>query len=154
MDWCREDAAKENDGDRLIRMWRFDMLRFAICNHTKYKLVAFKLQAQLMALLPQKLAYELKHNRTVNIHRGAGGNVTWDLALEFMNMRAKDALNGMWKFNIEIYSAMRKKLARVQFYSRFLHSRIRAVFWNTIKYKPVASEKLYLWLVRKEGGIC
>lgn len=64
MDWCREDAAKENDGDRLIRMWRFDMLRFAISNHTKYKLLAFKLQAQLMALLPPKLAYELKHNRS------------------------------------------------------------------------------------------
>jgi len=95
MDWCREDAAKENDGDRLIRMWRFDMLRFAISNHTKYKLLAFKLQAQLMALLPPKLAYELKHNRTVNIHGGEGGNVPCDLALEFMNMRAKDALNGL-----------------------------------------------------------
>lgn len=138
MDWCREDAAKENDGDRLIRMWRFDMLRFAISNHTKYKLLAFKLQAQLMALLPPKLAYELKHNRIVNIHGGEGGNVPCDLALEFMNMRAKWSA---WKFNIEIYSAMWKKLARVQFYSRFLHARIRAVFWKTIKFKAVASER-------------
>ena len=95
MDWCKEDAAKENDGDRLIRMWRFDMLRFATTNHTKYKLLAFKLQAQMLALLPPKQAHELKHNRTVNIHGGEGGNVPCDLALEFMNMRAKDALNGL-----------------------------------------------------------
>ena len=35
MDWCREDAAKENDGDRLVRLWRFDFLRFTLTNHTK-----------------------------------------------------------------------------------------------------------------------
>ena len=95
MDLCREDAAKENDGDRLVRLWRFDFLRFTLTNHTKYRLLAFKLQAQLMALLPPKLAHELKNNRCVNIHRGTGGNVPGDLALEFMNMRAKDALAGL-----------------------------------------------------------
>ncbi|CAC5367378.1 unnamed protein product [Mytilus coruscus] len=72
MDWCREDAAKENDGDRLVRMWRFDMLRFSYTNHTKYRLLAFKLQAQLLATLPPKMAHELKYNRTVNIHGGPG----------------------------------------------------------------------------------
>jgi hypothetical protein len=43
MDWCREDAAKENDGDRLVRLWRFDFPRFTLTNHTKYRLLAFKL---------------------------------------------------------------------------------------------------------------
>ena len=76
MDWCREDATKENDGDRLVRLWRFDFLRFTLTNHTKYRLLAFKLQAQLMALLPPKLAHELKNNRYVNIHGGTGGNLT------------------------------------------------------------------------------
>ena len=57
MDWCREDAAKENDGDRLVRLWRFYFLRFTLTNHTKYRLLSFKLQAQLMALLPPKLAH-------------------------------------------------------------------------------------------------
>ncbi|XP_052071483.1 uncharacterized protein LOC127709853 [Mytilus californianus] len=95
MDWCREDAAKENDGDRLVRMWRFDMLRFSYTNHTKYRLLAFKLQAQLLAILPPKKAHELKYNRTVNIHGGPGGNIPCDLALEFMNMRAKDGLTGL-----------------------------------------------------------
>ncbi|CAC5365421.1 unnamed protein product [Mytilus coruscus] len=95
MDWCREDAAKENDGDRLVRMWRFDMLRFSYTNHTKYRLLAFKLQAQLLATLPPKMAHELKYNRTVNIHGGPSGNIPCDLALEFMNMRAKDGLTGL-----------------------------------------------------------
>ncbi|XP_071133261.1 uncharacterized protein [Mytilus edulis] len=27
-DWIREDSSKENDGDRPVRMWRFDFLRF------------------------------------------------------------------------------------------------------------------------------
>ena len=43
MDWCREDAAKENDGDRLVRMWRFDLLRYSLTYHTKYRILAFKL---------------------------------------------------------------------------------------------------------------
>ena len=40
-------------------------------------------------------AHELKYNRSVNIHGGKGGNVPGDLALEFMNMRAKDALSAL-----------------------------------------------------------
>ena len=95
MDWCREDATKENDGTRLLRLWRFDMLRYSLTNHTKYRLLAFKLQAQMMALLPPRLAHQLLHNRCVNIHGGIGCNVPGDLALEFMNMRAKDALTAL-----------------------------------------------------------
>ncbi|XP_052064108.1 uncharacterized protein LOC127704205 [Mytilus californianus] len=94
-DWCREDAARENDGERLVRMWRFDILKFALNNHVKYKLLAFKLHAQLLAILPPKQAFQLKNNRSVNIHGGKGANVPGDLALEFMNMRAKDALNSL-----------------------------------------------------------
>ena len=93
MGWTREDAAKENGGDRLIRMWGFDMLRFAMSNHTKYRLLAFRLQTQLMALLPFKLAFELKNNRCVNVHGGKGGSISGDLALEFLNMRAKHTLS-------------------------------------------------------------
>ena len=95
MDWNREDASKENDGDRIIRLWRFDMLKFFMTHHTKYCLLGFKLQSQIMALLTPRLAFELKHNRSINIHGGEGGNVPGDLALEFMNMRAKDALHAL-----------------------------------------------------------
>lgn len=92
LDWCRDDASKENDGIRLLRLWRFDLLRFDVCNNTKYRLLSFKLQAQVMALLPPRLVHQLLHNRSVNIHGGAGCNVPGDQALEFMNMKAKDAL--------------------------------------------------------------
>jgi hypothetical protein len=64
-------------------------------HHTKYCLLGFKLQSQIMALLTPRLAFELKHNRSINIHGGEGGNVPGDLALEFMNMRAKDALHAL-----------------------------------------------------------
>ena len=94
-DWCREDAAKENDGDRLIRLWRFDFLRFSLNNHIKYRLLSFKLQSQLMALLPPRQAHQLRYNRCVSIHGGSGSNVPGDLALEFFNMRAKDALTSL-----------------------------------------------------------
>ncbi|CAG2234519.1 unnamed protein product [Mytilus edulis] len=59
------------------------------------RLLALKLHAQLLAILPPKQAFQLKSNRTVNIHGGKGANVPGDLALEFMNMRAKDALNSL-----------------------------------------------------------
>ena len=95
LDWCREDAAKENDGERLVRLWRFDMLRFSLNNHSKYRLLAFNLQAQLMAILTPRQAHQLKHNRSINIHGGKGSNVPGDLGLEFMNMRAKDALSSL-----------------------------------------------------------
>lgn len=61
-DWCREDAARENDGERLVRMWRFDILKFALNNHVKYRLLALKLHAQLLAILPPKQAFQLKSN--------------------------------------------------------------------------------------------
>jgi len=95
LDWCREDAAKENDGERLVRLWRFDMLRFSLNNHSKYRLLAFNLQAQLMAILTPRQAHQLKHNRSFNIHGGKGSNVPGDLGLEFLNMRAKDALSSL-----------------------------------------------------------
>lgn len=88
------NAAKENDGDRSVRMWRFDMLRFSYTNQTKYRLLAFKLQPQILATLPPKMAHELKYNRTVNIHGGPGGDSPRDL-LEFTNMRAKDGITGL-----------------------------------------------------------
>ena len=33
---ARKDALKENDGDRIIRHWRFDLPRFHNNHHTKY----------------------------------------------------------------------------------------------------------------------
>ncbi|CAC5411174.1 unnamed protein product [Mytilus coruscus] len=71
------------------------MLKFSMTNNTKYCQLAFKLQAQQMALLPLRLAFEMKHNRSVSIHGTQGGNVPGDQALEFMNMRAKDALDSL-----------------------------------------------------------
>ena len=91
-DWVREDAAKENDGDRLIRMWKYDLLDFSLNNHTKYKILAFRLHSQLLALLPPSLSAQLRHNRCVNMHGGEGCNIPGDLALEIHNMVAKDAL--------------------------------------------------------------
>jgi hypothetical protein len=92
MDWVREDAAKENDGHRLTRMWRFDMLLYHMNNHTKYRLLGFRLQSQLLATLTARQRHQLLHNRCLNVHGGAGRNVPGDIALEFLNMVAKDAL--------------------------------------------------------------
>lgn len=92
LDWDRDDAAKENDGDRLIRLWRFDLLQFYQNNHTKYSLLAVRLLSQLMATLPPKMAYQLRYNRGINVHGGLGKNVPADQGLEFLNMIAKDSL--------------------------------------------------------------
>lgn len=95
LDWCREDAAKENDGERLVRLWRFDMLTFSLDNHSKNRLLAFNLQAQLMAILSPRQAHQLKHNRSINIHGGNGKHGHSDLGLQFVNMSAKDTRSSL-----------------------------------------------------------
>ena len=46
-----EDAYKEGDGERQIRLWKFFLLHFKANGRTKYSIEAFQLLAQVNALL-------------------------------------------------------------------------------------------------------
>ena len=88
------DAARENDGARSIRCWKFFLLHYrAESSRSKYAIEAFHLLAQINALLSPRMAHELIWNRTVNVNGGAGNNIPMDLHLEHLNRVFKDNIN-------------------------------------------------------------
>lgn len=92
LDIARHDAVRENDGDRIVLLWKHDFLQYYHLKHSKYAMFAFDLQCQLQAILSLQKAQELKHNRTVNFFGLPGRNVPVDLALEFKNRELKEHL--------------------------------------------------------------
>ena len=53
---ARKDALKENDGDRIIRHWRFDLPRFHNNHHTKYVTHAASLMIAMNGGAPLKFS--------------------------------------------------------------------------------------------------
>ena len=90
------DAARENDGARSIRCWKFFLLHYrAESSRSKYMyaIEAFRLLAQINALLSPRMAHELIWHCTVNVNGGAGNNIPMDLHLEHLNRVFKDNNN-------------------------------------------------------------
>ncbi|CAG2187551.1 unnamed protein product [Mytilus edulis] len=71
-DWIREDSSKENDGDRLVRMW------------------SLSFTSAINGTFTTKISTSADTQQMHNIRGVEGCN-----ALEFLNMRAKDALNSL-----------------------------------------------------------
>ena len=87
------DAWKEGDGARTVRMWKFFLLYFKDDGRTKYALEAFRLGAQIVAMLSPRRAHQLIWNRTCNSKGGRGENVPLDLKNEYLNAIFKADLN-------------------------------------------------------------
>ena len=87
------DATHEEDGERLIRCWKFLMLHFKADGCTKYAVEAFKLIAQVKSTLTPRMAYRLTWNRTCNSNGGDGSNISLDLHNEQLNRLFKDDIN-------------------------------------------------------------
>ena len=90
-----DDAVKEGDGERILRCWKFALLIFKACNHSKYALASLLLQAGVNAMLTPRQAHCLKWNRTVNTHGGKGKNISLDLRLEHLNNIVKGVLKNL-----------------------------------------------------------
>ena len=88
-DLIRHDAVKENDGVRMIRHWKFDILQFFEEGHPKYFIFAHRLIASVEGAVSPRLQHQLLHNRTVNIKGGKGKNKEKDLQCEHINHRYK-----------------------------------------------------------------
>ena len=89
-----QDAARESDGTRSVRCWKFFLLHYrAESSRSKYAIEAFHLLAQINALLSPRMAHELTWNRTVNVNGGVGNNIPLDLHLEHLNRVFKDNIN-------------------------------------------------------------
>ncbi len=87
------DAISEGDGARVIRNWKFLLLYFQHDKGSqKYSLEALYLMFQVYALLSPKAAHHIVWNRFSKRKHSLGGNISLDLALEFLNRIFKDAV--------------------------------------------------------------
>ena len=87
-------AISEGDGARVIRSWKFLLLYLHHDGQSsrKYALEALYMMFQIYALLSPKAAHDLIWNRFSKRRQKLGGNISLDLALEFLNRIFKDAV--------------------------------------------------------------
>lgn len=89
------DAIKEGDGSRLVRCFKLALLFEYKFKHTKYAFVLLLFFAKIYALLSEKEAFKVVHNRFVNKTGKQGGNILLDLHTEHLNLDLKKLLNAM-----------------------------------------------------------
>ena len=88
-DMVRKDAVRENDGLRMIRMWKFDLLYFFRHNHPKYFILAHRLLTNINGGASARLRHHLTWSRTVNVLGGRGKNKAKDQHNEHLNREYK-----------------------------------------------------------------
>ena len=89
------DPIKEGDGDRLMRCYKVVLLFMYKFKHIKYAYILLLLFAKLYALLPEKEAKSLVHNRFLNKKGKRGANIPLDLHMEHLNLFLKKLLQAM-----------------------------------------------------------
>ena len=85
----RRDAIRENDGELMIRHWKFDMLQFFDKHHPKYFLQGQRLLSAVNGAVSPRLRHTLIWNRTVSTRGGQGTNIAMDLHMEHLNNEYK-----------------------------------------------------------------
>ncbi len=83
------DAVQEGDGDRLVRCYKMVLLFNYKFKHTKYAYLLLLFFAKIYALLSEKEAHLLVHNRFLNKKGGKGHNIPLDLHMEHFNLDLK-----------------------------------------------------------------
>ncbi|XP_041454879.1 uncharacterized protein LOC121407753 [Lytechinus variegatus] len=81
----RHDAIREGDGNRMIQHWLLDLPHFFDKHHSKYFSEGHQLLMNVNGGVSDRLAYQMKWNRTVNVYGGEGKNVGKDYGMESMN---------------------------------------------------------------------
>ena len=78
----RKDAIRENDGNRIIMHWKFDMLHFYDKHHPKYFLIWQRLLRAINGAVSKRLQHTLKWNRTVNPNGGKEWTCRWKFSIK------------------------------------------------------------------------
>ena len=86
------DAIKEGDGQRLIRLYKVALLIFKCYGCTKYAYTTLLLLVKVNALLTEMKAAQLIDNRFFNSHGKKGKNIPLDLKMEQLNNLLKAML--------------------------------------------------------------
>eukprot|EP00057_Strongylocentrotus_purpuratus_P016759 XP_011671233.1 PREDICTED: uncharacterized protein LOC752492 isoform X2 [Strongylocentrotus purpuratus] len=108
----RHDAVREGDGNRMIQHWRLDLVHFYEKHHWKYLIEGHNLIMDVNGGVSERVAHQLRWNRTENIHGGEGKNVGKDKDNKVSIDRAGGILN---ESNVSRYSqvvGMRKTINR------------------------------------------
>lgn len=87
-----QDAIKEGDGERLMRLYKVALLIFKTYNHSQYAYSTFLLTVQLNATQSPRVVHSLTWNRFWNRRGGRGNNVPLDIHLEHLNNFLKSFL--------------------------------------------------------------
>lgn len=87
-----QDAVKEGDGERLLRLYTYALLLYKAYGHTQYAFSTLLLTVQVNFTLSPRLAHSLTWNRFWNGRGGKGRNISLDLHLEHMNNFLKSFL--------------------------------------------------------------
>ena len=100
------DAVKEGDGQRLMRLYKIVLPIYKVNGCTKYSYTVLLLLVKVAALLPQSLAFRLVWNRFFNIMGKLGHNISLDHRMEMFIKLLKTFLKGLGS-NITEESAQR-----------------------------------------------
>ena len=87
-----QDAIREGDGERVLRVWKFLLIIFKASNKVNYSIEALNFLAQYYILLPPRLRQQLIWSRFINTHGKQGKNIPCDLHLEHLNRSLKTTI--------------------------------------------------------------
>ncbi|XP_019624892.1 PREDICTED: uncharacterized protein LOC109470395 [Branchiostoma belcheri] len=90
-----QDAVKEGDGERLMRLYTVALLYYKAYGHTQYSYSVLLLTVQINSILSPQKAHSLTWNRFYNGKGGKGRNIPLDLHLEHLNNFLKSFLKGL-----------------------------------------------------------
>lgn len=86
------DSVKEGDSIGLLKFLKVALLMLHTYKRVKYAYVVLLFLAKVYAILSEKLAFEVLHDRYFNNSGKAGANIPLDLRMEHLNRLLKLAL--------------------------------------------------------------
>ena len=95
-----DDAVKEGDGERLVRVWKFLVYFFKLQEHEKYALDGLRLICSMNGLLTPRQAHQLIWNRFAGRKNGQGTRISRELRLEHLNHHGKQQIRALGFSNI------------------------------------------------------
>lgn len=87
-----EDAIREGDGVRVLRVWKFLLLIFKAAKRKNYSIEALTVLVQYYALLSPRQREQLLFSRFINTSGKEGANKASDLHMEHLNRTVKTAI--------------------------------------------------------------
>ncbi|XP_048063961.1 uncharacterized protein LOC125278672 [Megalobrama amblycephala] len=90
-----QDAVREGDGERLMRLYKVALLFYKAYGHSHYAYSTFLLTLQVNVTLSPRMAHSVIWNRFWNGTGGKGKNISLDLHLEHLNNFLKSFIKGL-----------------------------------------------------------